>query len=136
MNRTRVLIADDHRPLLEVTAKMLASFFDVVGTAEDGQDLLSKAEVLKPDVIVSDITMPILGGIEAACLLRKSRPAARVVFLTIHDESEFIRACLDEGALGYVIKTHMKDDLILAINAAMNGKRFISPSLSMSKDRP
>ncbi|MGC1420922.1 MAG: response regulator transcription factor [Terracidiphilus sp.] len=136
MNRARVLIADDHGPLREATARMLASSFDVVGTAQDGQDLISKAEVLNPDVIISDITMPILGGIEAARLLRKSRSAARIVFLTIHDENEFIRACLDEGALGYVIKAHMKDDLVLAINAAMKGKRFISPSLSMSKDRP
>ena len=86
-----------------------------------------KQRCLDPDVIVSDITMPLLGGIEAACLcFRESRPAARVVFLTVHNESEFIRACLDEGAFGYVIKAHMKDDLILAINAALNGKRFIS----------
>ncbi len=136
MNRARILLADDNTPVLKVTAKMLASSFDVVGMAHDGQDLVSKALLLAPDVIVVDITMPVMTGIEAAQQLRKAGLAARLVFLTIHSENEFIRACLEEGALGYVIKAHMKDDLVPAINAAMAGKLFVSPTLAMSEDLP
>ena len=136
MNRTRILLADDNRPLLEVTAKMLASFFDVVGIAHDGQDLISKALLLTPDVIVADVTMPLMTGIEAAHQLREAGLPARLVFLTIHSETEFIRACLAEGALGYVIKTRMNDDLIPAIGAVMMGKLFVSPTLGVSEDLP
>ncbi len=130
MNRARILLADDNAQLLEVTAKMLASSFEVVGTAQDGQELISKALLLHPDVIVVDITMPLMTGIEAARQLRKAGSAARLVFLTIHSEDEFLQACLEEGALGYVIKTHIKDDLVPAVNAAMAGKPFVSPALS------
>ncbi|MGC1449155.1 MAG: response regulator transcription factor [Candidatus Sulfotelmatobacter sp.] len=136
MNRTRILLADDNRPLLEATAKLLASFFDIVGMARDGQEMISKALLLTPDVIVADVTMPIMTGIEAAHQLREAGLAARLVFLTIHSENEFIRACLAEGAWGYVIKSHMKDDLIPAIDAVMAGKLFVSPTLSMSEDLP
>ena len=134
--RTRILLADDNRPLMEVTAKILASSFDVVGMAHDGQSLVSKALLLTPDVIVADVTMPIMTGIEAAHQLREAGLAKRFVFLTIHSEHEFIRACLAEGALGYVLKTHMNDDLVPAIHAAMAGKLFVSPALSMSEDLP
>ena len=136
MNRTRILLADDNRPLLEATAKLLASFFDIVGMARDGQEMISKALLLTPDVIVADVTMPIMTGIEAAHQLREAGLAARLVFLTIHSENEFIRACLAEEAWGYVIKSHMKDDLIPAIDAVMAGKLFVSPTLSMSEDLP
>jgi len=85
-------------------------------------------------VIVVDITMPILTGIEAVHQLRSAGLAARFVFLTVHREDEFIQACLEEGAVGYVVKSNMKDDLITAINSAMAGKLFVSPGLSMSED--
>ena len=78
MNRVRILVADDNRPPLEVTAKMLASSFDVVGMAHDGQNLVSKALLLTPDVIVADVTMPLMTGIEAAHQLREAGPAKRV----------------------------------------------------------
>ena len=121
---------------MEVTAKMLTSSFDVVGMAHDGQSLVSKALLLTPDVIVADVTMPIMTGIEAAHELREAGLAKRFVFLTIHSDHEFIRACLAEGALGYVLKTHMNNDLVPAIHAAMAGKLFFSPALSMSEDLP
>lgn len=130
VNRVRVLLADDNRLFLELTVKMLASSFDIVGIAHDGQDLISKALLLTPDVIVVDITMPIVTGIEAVHQLRKTGLAARFVFLTIHSEDEFLQACLEEGAVGYVVKPHMKADLIPAINAAIGGKVFVSPALS------
>lgn len=133
--RPRVLLADDNKLLVERVAELLASSFDVVGTALDGQVLVSKALRLTPDVIVVDITMPILTGIEAVHQLRNAGLDAKFVFLTIHTESEFLEACLDEGAVGYVLKTQMKDDLIPAINAAVAGKLFVSSAISMLEGR-
>jgi DNA-binding NarL/FixJ family response regulator len=130
VNRVRVLLADDNELLLTLTAKLLAASFDVVGTARHGQDLISKALLLTPDAIVVDITMPVITGIEAVHQLRKGGLPARFVFLTIHSEDEFLQACLEEGAMGYVVKPHMKVDLIPAINAAIAGKVFVSPALS------
>lgn len=136
MTRARILLADDNPPILEVTAKALVSSFDVVGMAHNGRELIAKALLLTPDVIVVDITMPIMSGIEAARQIRKAGLAARLVFLTIHRENEFILACLEEGALGYVNKAHIREDLIPAIDAAMAGKLFISPSLSPDNPQP
>ncbi len=83
---------------------------------------------LNPDVIVADISMPALSGLDAAHQLREIGSTAKLVFLTIHDEQEFVDACLEEGALGYVVKSHMKRDVIPAIHAALAGRSFISSS--------
>ena len=136
VSRARILLADDNEILLERTATMLASSFDVVGLARDGQDLIVKARKFTPDVIIVDFTMPLMTGIEAVHELRQAGSIAKIVFLTVHRESEFLRACLKEGALGYVIKSHIKADLIPAIHAAMVGELFVSPSLSSSEDAP
>lgn len=136
MNHPRVLLADDNRLLVKRVAELLAPSFDVVGTAYDGQDLVVKALRLTPDVIVVDITMPILTGIEAVHRLRNAGLGAKFVFLTIHSESEFLEACLAEGAVGYVLKTHMTGDLIPAINAAVAGKQFVSSGISNAENRP
>ncbi|MFI5247832.1 MAG: response regulator transcription factor [Nitrospirales bacterium] len=133
MTRARILLAEDNKLLLERTAKMLASSFDVVGVARDGQDLIAKARKFTPDVIIVDVTMPLMTGIEAVHELRQGGSGARFVFLTVHQESEFLQACLEEGALGYVIKSHIKADLIPAIHAAMAGELFVSPSLSSAE---
>jgi DNA-binding NarL/FixJ family response regulator len=133
MNRPRVLLADDNKILTERVSEHLSSSFDVVGIAHDGHDLISEASRLAPDVIVADITMPIITGVEAVHELRAAGLATRVVFLTIHSEHEFLQACLDEGAVGYVVKSHMNTDLIPALNSAMAGKVFVSPSLSVSE---
>ena len=136
MNHPSVLLADDNRLLVERVEELLASSFDVVGTAHDGQDLVVKALRLTPDVVVVDITMPILTGIEAVRQLRNAGLETKFVFLTIHNESEMLEACLAEGAVGYVLKTRMKDDLIPAVNAAVAGKQFVSSGISILEDRP
>ena len=136
MNHPSVLLADDNRLLVQQVATHLASSFDVIGIAHDGQDLVVKALRLTPDVIVVDITMPILTGIEAARQLRNAGLETKFVFLTIHNESEFLEACLAEGAIGYVLKTQMKDDLIPALNAAVAGKQFVSSGMSRPEVRP
>jgi DNA-binding NarL/FixJ family response regulator len=125
--RPRVLLADDHPALLEATTALLKPQFDVVGTATNGDALVSEAIRLCPDVIVADITMPVLSGIDAAHRLRKSAPSAKIVFLTIHSEEQFMKACMAEGALGYVLKSHMKAHLIPAIQAALDGQTYICP---------
>ena len=127
MIRPRVLLADDHPDLLKATTALLKSQFDVVGTAADGATLVSEALRLCPDVIVADITMPILTGIDAAHQLRESSLSAKIVFLTVHSEEQFMKACIAEGALGYVLKSHMKAHLIPAIQAALLGQSYICP---------
>lgn len=127
MIRPRVLLADDHPALLEATTALLKRQFDVVGTATDGATLVSEALRLCPDVIVADITMPVLSGIDAAHRLRESAPSAKIVFLTVHSEEQFMKACMAEGALGYVLKSHMKAHLIPAIQAALGGQSYICP---------
>lgn len=126
MSRPRILLADDHQAVLERVRKLLQSLFEVVGAARTGREMISEALRLSPDVIVADISMPDLSGIEAAQELRKKGSAAKLVFLTIHASDEFVDACVAEGALGYVVKAHMKTDLIPAINAALSGRSFIS----------
>jgi DNA-binding NarL/FixJ family response regulator len=130
VNRPRVLLADDNEQLVERVAEHLASSFDVVGIAYDGRDLISKALRLVPDVIVADITMPVLTGVEAIRQLQGTGLASRFVFLTIHSEDEFLQACLEEGAVAYVVKSHMNADLIPAIHSALAGRLFVSPCLS------
>lgn len=125
VNRPCILLADDHRHLLESATTLLTPHFDVVGTASDGRTLVSEALRLKPDVIVADITMPVLSGIDAVQKLRAMGSSARIVFLTIHSEEEFVSACRAEGALGYVLKSKMKAQLIPAIRAALAGEYYI-----------
>src|SRR5579862_8992299 len=105
--RPRILLADDHPAVLKATTALLTPLFDVVGNAVDGATLVSEAVRLCPDVIVVDITMPILSGIDAVRRLRESVPSSKVVFLTVHSEQQFVEACRIEGALGYVLKPHM-----------------------------
>ena len=125
--RPRILIADNHLSFLEAVTALLRPHFEVVGVAHNGEELVSETERLSPDVLVVDITMPVMSGIDAVRTLRESGFAARVVFLTIHNEEEFLTACMAEGALGYVWKTFMRAHLIPAINSALDNTRYISP---------
>lgn len=131
MVRPRILLADDHDVLLEATTALLQPYFDIVGAVSNGAEMVSEALRLKPDVIVADITMPVLSGIDAASKLHESGCPAILVFLTIHSEEEFVKACIAEGALGYVLKSRMKAHLIPAIRAALAGQTYISPFLSL-----
>jgi DNA-binding NarL/FixJ family response regulator len=113
--------------LLEATTALLESHFDIVGTVMDGATLVTEALRLRPDVIVADITMPELSGIDAIHRLKESGFSPKVVMLTIHSGKEFLNACIDEGALGYVVKSRMKAHLVAAIQAALIGEYYISP---------
>jgi len=128
--RPRILIADDNQPILERVKELLDPLYDVVGAVSSGPALVEHAIRLRPDLIVLDISMPGITGIEAARELKDSGSSAKVVFLTVHERVEFVQACLAEGALGYVIKSRLQVDLPQAILEALSGHRFISPPLS------
>lgn len=127
MHRPRILLADDHRAILERASGLLNVLFDVVAIAANGEDLIREAKLLNPDVIVADITMPIVSGIEAAHELREAGSSAKFIFLTVHQQTEFLDACWSEGALGYVVKSRMYTDLIPAIEKVLAGEQFVSP---------
>jgi DNA-binding NarL/FixJ family response regulator len=126
--RPRVFLADDHSQLLEAETHLLRPHFDIVGTAMDGDELVSAALRLNPDVIIVDITMPVLNGIEAVQKLVLSGSTSKFIFLTIHSSQEFIKACVDAGARGFVSKSKMKADLIPAIYAVLADRSYISSS--------
>ena len=129
MDRIRVLLADDHEAMLDRVSKLVATECDVIGTATDGQQALEAAQDLKPDVLVLDISMPVINGIETAHRLKKAGAQARVIFLTVHDDPVFAREALEAGALGYVVKPRIASDLVVAIKEAYAGRSFLSPSL-------
>ena len=129
-----MLLADDHPAMLALTAAALAAEYLVVGSVGDGCALLAEAERLHPDVIVLDITMPRLDGIQAAAQLLRSQHPARLVFLTVHEDADFARAALDAGGLGYVLKARLASDLLPAIRAALADRRFISPTISVEEN--
>ena len=126
-SRPRILLADDYPHWLNAAKILLTPEFDVVGTAVDGGKLVSEALRLEPDVIVVDITMPVMTGIDAVHRLRNLGSDARIVFLTIHVGEEFMMACRAEGAHGYVLKTKMKAQLVPAIRAALAGEYYLPP---------
>ncbi len=127
MRRIRVILVDDHEAMLDRIAKQLITGCDVVGTATDGRQALEAARDLKPDVMVLDISMPVMNGIETARRLREAGAKTRIVFLTVHDDPDYAREALESGALGYVIKTRIASDLMAAINEVHAGGTFVSP---------
>ena len=129
MTRPRIILADDHRIVLEGLLGLLAKEFDIVGTAENGVALVELAERERPDVIVTDVTMPLLNGIDAVRRLREVGVTAKVVFLTMHPDVVYATRALDAGASGYVLKHSAPDELIGAIRAALSGGQFVSPIL-------
>lgn len=130
MGKTRILLADDHRPFRMIAQSLLAPTCKVVGSAPDGQSLFDAARNLNPDVIVTDISMPVLDGIEASKQLSKSGCAAKIIFLSAHVDADFVRACFAVGALGYVVKSRIMSDLLPAVQAAVAGRIFVSPPFS------
>jgi DNA-binding NarL/FixJ family response regulator len=125
LDRIRVLLADDHEAMLERVARLLRTECDVVGTVTDGQQALEAARELKPDVLVLDISMPVMNGIETAHRLQEAGDPARIVFLTVHDDADFAREAMAAGALGYVIKQRIASDLVAAVKEAHAGRPFL-----------
>jgi len=133
MGRKRVVVADDFVSQLNAVGDLLRPSFDVVGMAPDGRAALEKTLRLKPDLVVLDVTMPVMSGIQTARELMRRRSRARIVFLTVHEDTEILKACHAAGGLGYVLKLSMSTDLILAMNEALAGRIF-SSSFSPKRD--
>jgi DNA-binding NarL/FixJ family response regulator len=130
MTALRLLLADDHQEMLRTLVRILEDEFQIVGTAENGTRALELAASLMPDIVVLDISMPEVNGIEAAWRLREEGSWAKVVFLTAYDDPDLVEAAMSTGALGYVLKSHLATDLVSAIWRASVGKTFISPSIN------
>ena len=133
MAHPRLLLADDHRETAALLRDLLEPEFDVIAQVEDGLALVSAAERLVPDVIVSDITMPGLDGISAAAAILRQNPAARVVFVTVHGDPILVERGFEAGALGYVLKRAAAEELVLAVHSALRGERHVSQVLPPSK---
>jgi DNA-binding NarL/FixJ family response regulator len=128
--RPRVLLADDHLLVAEALKSLLAPEFDLVGVVADGRALVEAARTLRPDVIVADVTMPHLNGIDALVQLRQSGDQVPVVFLTMHRDVSFARRALDAGASGFVLKHSASAELVSAIRAALEGKTYLTSQLA------
>jgi DNA-binding NarL/FixJ family response regulator len=129
LRKPTVLLADDHPGLGKAARLLLESAFEIVGTVRDGQALIDAAMTLRPDVVVTDISMPILNGIDAVKQLKMFGSTVPIVFLTVHSDRDFIDACFSAGAAAYVSKHRMTSDLLSAVHEALHGRRFVSPSV-------
>jgi DNA-binding NarL/FixJ family response regulator len=127
MKRPTILLVDDHSLVLAGFHKLLESEFDIVGAAEDGRALLEAAPKLKPDIVLLDISMPRLNGIEAARQLKKSMPDVRIVFLTMHADPMYVTEAFRAGASGYVLKRSAASELLLAIQQVLKGRSYVTP---------
>jgi DNA-binding NarL/FixJ family response regulator len=125
-NRVRVLLVDDNEAMLARAAAVLTPGCAVIGTARNGPAAVEAAKDLLPDVIVLDISMPGMTGLEVATELRKARSTAAVVFLTVHSEAELIEAAQAAGGIGYVLKARLASDLMIAVQEACCGRPFVS----------
>ncbi|MGH7409603.1 MAG: response regulator, partial [Candidatus Methylomirabilis sp.] len=112
-------------------ARHLEPHFEVVKAVGDGQALLEQAARLEPDIVVLDISMPVLNGIDAARKLKAAGSLARIVFLTMHADPDYVRAALATGALGYVLKSRLASDLLSSMREALAGRPFVSPSIAL-----
>lgn len=131
-SKPRVLLADDHKIVLDGLRSLLADQFELVGTAENGMELVDRARSLQPEVVVADISMPLLNGIDAVRQLREAGVTAKVVFLTMHPDVTFLSRALEAGASGYVLKHAASDELVAAIQEALRGGTYVSPELRHS----
>lgn len=130
MRKPRILLADDHRMVAEGLRGLLEPDFHLVGIVEDGRALLDAAEKYRPDVVVVDVSMPLLNGIEAVRLLKKKHKDMAVVFLTMHLDVEYASSAFEAGALGYVLKHSAPAELLTAVRAALRGQTYITPMLA------
>ena len=130
----RLLVAEDHAGMRRKVIGTLETEFSEesseVFSVNDGKEMLDAESRINPDVVILDISMPVMDGIEAATQLRQRASKAKIIFLTMHDEPEFLQAALATGALGYVIKSRLTSELRLAVREAISGRRFVSPCLN------
>lgn len=130
--RARLLLADDHTLLLEGMRQLLEPEFEVIGLCSDGRSLLRSAEQLRPDVVLLDISMPLLNGLDAAMHLRKVLPSIHIVFVTMHADAEYVRAAFRAGGAGYLVKRCAGAELVTAVRQVLRGQTYVSPRIQGS----
>jgi DNA-binding NarL/FixJ family response regulator len=130
MKKPRILLADDHTLFVEALQKVLESEFELVGSVGDGRALLDAALRLEPDVILLDLSMPLLNGIDAAQQLRRIIPGTKIVFLSMHGDPTYVTEAFRAGASGYVLKRASATELLQAIRTALRGQMYVSPMLA------
>jgi DNA-binding NarL/FixJ family response regulator len=128
--RPRILLADDHRILAEGLRSLLEPEFELVGIVGDGRALVAKAKELQPDVIVADVTMPLLNGIEAVLQLQKAEVLSKIVFLTMHQDVSYATKAFEMGASGFVLKHSAPAELVTAIREALAGRTYVTPLIA------
>ena len=133
--RPRIMLADDHTILLEAFRKLLEPRFEVVGTVSDGRALLDAAPNLKPDVIVVDVGMPLMNGLEAGLRLKEMMPSAKIIFLTMNDDPDLAVNAMRSGASGYLLKRSAAAELIHAIHLALKGKSYVTPQIARGMEK-
>jgi DNA-binding NarL/FixJ family response regulator len=129
-NRSRILIADDHNLIAEMCKHLLEKDFDVIGVVSDGRALVRAASELKPDVIVLDIAMPILNGLDAGRQIKKMLPAIKLVYLTMTPDADVAAEAFTRGASGHLLKTCASSEIVLAVRQALQGKTYLSKAMS------
>jgi DNA-binding NarL/FixJ family response regulator len=129
MKRARILLADDHALMLDGFANLLKPKYTVVGTAEDGKALVETAIRLRPELIILDITMPVLNGIDAAREIRKHLPQVKLLFVTMHTSPTYLQAALEAGASGYAVKSSGRSEILAAVEKVLGGSRYITPGM-------
>ena len=134
--RPRVLLADDHVLMMEGLRSVLASHVDLVGTAVDGRALVDAAVRLKPDIVILDISMPVLNGIEAARQLRKILPDTKLIFLTMYSDALYVHEALRLGISAYVLKRSAASELLSALQAVQRGQKYITPLVVQGEIEP
>ena len=132
MKKTRIIIADDHSVVRSGLRLLLQSSpdFSVVAEAQDGDEAVTLVDRHKPDVVIMDISMPKLNGIEATGIMKQSNPDLKIIILTVHEDEEYVYQMLRAGASGYVLKSAGKKEIFAAIESALSGERFFSPGIS------
>jgi DNA-binding NarL/FixJ family response regulator len=130
MTKPRLLIADDHQIFVEGLKRLLSADFDIAGAVQDGRELVAAAGKLRPDVIVADISMPMLNGIEAVMQIKKVHPEIKVVFLTMHPDAAYAVSAFKAGASGYVLKSSAPDELVTAIREGLKGRTYVTPLIA------
>lgn len=129
MDKIRVVLADDHQEVIAKIRGVLGDGFEVVEAVVDGIQAVSAVLALDPDVFVTDISMPLLNGLQAARRIQNANPRVKIIFVTIHEDRDFIAAAFSAGATGYVTKRHLSTDLVFAIQEALKGRTFVSNSI-------
>jgi DNA-binding NarL/FixJ family response regulator len=129
-NRKRILIADDHAGMLDEVSTLLKEEYDVVAQVTDGAALVEAATRLDPDLIISDISMPVMNGFEAAAELRRRQHQLRLIFLTVQSSPAYLKKARALGVLGYVLKMHTTEQLRTAVKTVLEGQTYFSPELN------